>query len=325
MRAIIPVAGVGSRLRPHTYTLPKVLLNVAGKPIIGHIMDKLIDEQITEVTIVVGYLGEMVEKYIRDNYSINADFVYQEGREGLGHSIYISRHTFQDEEVIIILGDTIFDVDLKEFCSSDYSVIGVKEVDDPRRFGVANTRGKFITRLVEKPENPESRLALVGLYFIKNSILLKDCLVELLDKKIKTRNEYQLTDALQMLLDKGEKIVPYHVEGWYDCGKSETLLTTNKHLLSQKSTHRNIDDVVIIPPVYIAENCKIQKSIIGPYATIAEGAKICESIIRNSIIGNDAKVYCSFLEDSLIGNNSVVSGSYKRVNTGDSSEIEFNN
>ena len=323
MRAIIPVAGVGSRLRPHTYTLPKVLLNVAGKPIIGHIMDKLIAEQINEVTIIVGYLGKMIEKYIRDNYSINVDFIYQEVREGLGHSVYISHHTFQDKDILIILGDTIFDVDIKAFCNSTYSVIGVKEVDDPRRFGVANISGEFITKLVEKPENPESRLALVGLYYIKNSNLLKNCLIELIEKKIKTRNEYQLTDALQMMLDKGEKIMPYQVEGWYDCGKSETLLATNRHLLGQKSTHRNIEDIIIIPPVYIAENCEIQKSIIGPYATIADGAKICESIIRNSIIGNDAKVYCSLLEDSLIGNNSVVSGSYKRVNAGDSSEIEF--
>jgi glucose-1-phosphate thymidylyltransferase len=323
MRAIIPVAGVGSRLRPHTYTLPKVLLNVAGKPIISHIMDKLIAEQINEVTIIVGYLGEMVEKYIRDNYSINADFIYQEGREGLGHSIYISHHTFQDEEILIILGDTIFDVDFKAFCNTGYSAIGVKEVDDPRRFGVANTSGEFITRLVEKPEYPESHLALVGLYYIKNSNLLKNCLVKLLENKIKTKNEYQLTDALQMMLDKGEKIIPYHVEGWYDCGKSDTLLSTNRYLLGKKSTHRNMEGVLIIPPVYIAENCKIEKSVIGPYATIADGAKVSESIIRNSIIGDDAKVTCSLLEDSLIGNNSVISGSYKRLNAGDSSEIEF--
>jgi glucose-1-phosphate thymidylyltransferase len=323
MRAIIPVAGLGSRLRPQTYTLPKVLLNVGGKPIIGHIMDKLIEEQISEVTIIVGHFGEMVEKYIMDNYSINADFIYQESREGLGHSIYISHNTFQDKEILIILGDTIFDVDFKEFCDSNYSVIGVKEVTDPRRFGVANTTGKFITRLVEKPENPESQLALVGLYYIKDSSLLKNCLEELLEKKIKTMNEYQLTDALQMMIDKGEKMVPYHVEGWYDCGKSETLLNTNRYLLNQKSTHRNIENVVIIPPVYIAENCEIQKSVIGPYATIADGAKIYESIIRNSIIGGNAKVNYSLLEDSLIGNNSVVSGSYKRVNAGDSSEIEL--
>ena len=323
MRAIIPVAGVGSRLRPHTYTLPKVLLNVAGKPIIGHIMDKLIAKQIDEVTIIVGYFGDMIEDYIKNNYSINVDFIYQEGREGLAHSIYIAHHTFQDKEIVIILGDTIFDVDLQMFCNNNYSVIGVKEVDDPRRFGVANTSGEFITELVEKPENPESKLALVGLYYIKNSNLFKNCLIELLEKKIKTKGEYQLTDALQMMIDKGEKIRPYHVEGWYDCGNSETLLATNRHLLSQKSTKKNIDGVVIVPPVYIAENCKIEKSIIGPYATIADGAQICESVIRNSIICDHAKVHCLLLESSLVGNNSVVSGSYKRVNAGDSSEIEF--
>jgi len=148
MRAIIPVAGVGSRLRPHTYTLPKVLLNVAGKPIIGHIMDKIIEEGINDATIVVGYLGEKIEKYIKENYSINVNFVYQEERKGLAHSISIAQHTFNDEPILIILGDTIFDVDLRHFCDSDYSVIGVKEVDNPRRFGVAEIDGRFVTRLI---------------------------------------------------------------------------------------------------------------------------------------------------------------------------------
>jgi len=323
MRAIIPVAGVGSRLRPHTYTLPKVLLNVAGKPIIGHIMDKIIEEGINEATIIVGYLGEKIEKYIRENYTINVNFVYQEERKGLAHSISIAQDTFNDEPILIILGDTIFDVDLRHFCDSDYSVIGVKEVDDPRRFGVAETDGRFVTRLIEKPENPTTKLALVGLYYIKNSSLLKSCLSQLMEKKIKTKGEYQLTDGLQLMLEKGEKITTFKVDGWYDCGKSETLLATNRHLLDKKSTHRRINDVVIIPPVYISPTCEITKSVIGPYATISDGSKISESIIRNSIIGDDARVYRALLEDSLIGNNSVVGGSYKRVNAGDSSEIEF--
>lgn len=323
MRAIIPVAGVGSRLRPHTYTLPKVLLNVAGKPIIGHIMDKIIEEGINEATIIVGYLGEKIEKYIKENYSINVNFVYQEERKGLAHSIKLAQDTFNNEPILIILGDTIFDVDLRHFCDSDYSVIGVKEVEDPRRFGVAETDGRFVTRLVEKPENPTTKLALVGLYYIKNSSLLKECLKQLMEKGIKTKGEFQLTDGLQLMLERGEKITTFKVDGWYDCGKSETLLATNRHLLDKKSTQRKINDVVIIPPVYISPTCEITKSVIGPYATIADGSKISESIIRNSIIGDDAKVYRALLEDSLIGNNSVVGGSYKRVNAGDSSEIEF--
>ena len=323
MRAIIPVAGVGSRLRPHTYTLPKVLLNVAGKPIIGHIMDKIIDEGITEATIIVGYLGEKIQRYIEENYSIDVKFIYQEERKGLAHSIYIAHESFKNEPIIIILGDTIFDVDLRHFCESDYSVVGVKEVEDPRRFGIAETDGRFVTRLVEKPENPTTKLALVGLYYIKNSGLLRDSLTDLLNKKIKTKGEYQLTDGLQLMIDRGEKITTFKVDGWFDCGKSETLLATNRHLLDKKSTQRKINDVVIIPPVYISPTCEITKSVIGPYATIADGSKISESIIKNSIIGDDAKVYRSLLEDSLIGNNSVVGGSYKRVNAGDSSEIEF--
>ncbi|MEX0602720.1 MAG: nucleotidyltransferase family protein, partial [Bacteroidota bacterium] len=154
MRAIIPVAGVGSRLRPHTYTVPKVLLNVAGKPIIGHIMDKVIENGFDEATIVVGYLGEKIKEYILGHYSIKVDFVEQEERLGLGHAIYLSRHTMSRSPVLIILGDTVFDVDLKKLMNNSHTVLGVKEVDDPRRFGVAEVSNGFITRLVEKPENP---------------------------------------------------------------------------------------------------------------------------------------------------------------------------
>ena len=176
MRAIIPVAGVGSRLRPHTYSVPKVLLNVAGKPIIGHILDKIIEAGFDEATIIVGYLGEMIKEYVLKNYNIKFDFVEQEERLGLGHAIYLSRHTFSRNPILIILGDTIFDVDLKSMIANQQTQIGVKYVDDPRRFGVAETTDGHIAHLVEKPENPKSNLAIVGLYYIRQPQLLMECL-----------------------------------------------------------------------------------------------------------------------------------------------------
>jgi glucose-1-phosphate thymidylyltransferase len=191
MRAIIPVAGVGSRLRPHTYTLPKVLLNVAGKPILGHILDKLLLQGITEATIIIGYMGHLVEEYVRSHYNLKVDFVQQNERLGLGHSIWVAQHTFDSDPILIILGDTIFDVNLSEAFSQGVNSLGVKEVHDPRRFGVVELNDRFIVRLVEKPDVPPSNLALVGLYFIKNTLLFKQCLNTLVTENIRTRDEYQ--------------------------------------------------------------------------------------------------------------------------------------
>jgi glucose-1-phosphate thymidylyltransferase len=323
MRAIIPVAGVGSRLRPHTYSVPKVLLNVAGKPIIGHILDTIIAAGFDEATIVIGYLGEMVKDYVLSHYSIKFDFVEQEERLGLGHAIYISRHTFSRSPILIILGDTVFDVDLRAMVGSPHSELGVKRVEDPRRFGVAETQGEFIDHLVEKPEEPKSNLAMVGLYYIHQPQLLVDCLKELIKANARTKGEFQLTDALQMMIDRGEKMRAFPVEGWFDCGKPETLLETNRHLLELQSRPADRPGVVIIPPAFISPAAAVSNAIVGPYATIAEGATVENAIIRNSIVSEGARVTSALLEDSIVGSNAVIRGGYKRINIGDSSELEF--
>ena len=324
MRAIIPVAGLGSRLKPHTYSIPKVLINVGGKPILGHIIEKLIKEEVYKVTFVIGHLGEMVMDYIHFAYpSIKADFVEQKEMLGLGHAIHTALPTIDDEEIFIILGDTIFDVDLKEFFKEKTTTLGVKEVDDPRRFGVAVVDNGYITKLVEKPLTPVSNLALVGLYYIANSQKLISSLNNLLEKDIKTKGEYQLTDALQMMIDEGEKIKTFTVEGWYDCGKPETLLSTNKYLLDLKSVSRKYDNVIINPPVFISEDVQIKNSVIGPYATIDRGSTIEDSIIKNTIIGSNVQIKKVLLKNSIIGSNVVIRGMFKRLNSGDSSEIDF--
>jgi glucose-1-phosphate thymidylyltransferase len=324
MRAIVPVAGVGSRLRPHTFMLPKVLLNVAGKPILGHILDKIIGEGIHEATIIVRHMRNKIRHYVDTAYpSLKVDYIDQEDRLGLGHAIYLARDTMSTDPVLIILGDTIFDVDLTPVLRGEHSALGVKTVDDPRRFGVAEVRDGLITRLMEKPEQPVSHLAIVGLYYIKNTSLLLSCLAKVVGADIRTKGEYQLTDALQMMLERGEKISTFMVDGWYDCGKPETLLSTNRVLLEKKSTSRQIEGVVVNPPVYIAQTAQLSNCIIGPYTTVGDYASISESVIRNSIISEDAQVHKALLDNSIVGNGSVVKGSYKRINVGGSSEIDF--
>lgn len=323
MRAIIPVAGVGSRLRPHTYTLPKVLLNVAGKPIIGHILDKVIADGFDEATIIIGYMGDKIQEYVAANYRIKVDFVEQEERRGLAHAIYISRQTFSSDPILIILGDTIFDVDMTDVLKARSSALGVKHVEDPRRFGVAEVHDGFIKRLIEKPEHPTSNLALVGLYYIANPRLLTECLEEIIRGDLRTRGEFQLTDGLQKMIERGEKMRPFTVEGWYDCGKPETLLATNRHLLEKQGFPRELKGVVVEPPVYIAASAKVTNSIIGPYTTVAHGAVIADSIVRNSIVSEDAHVFKALLDHSIVGNSAIVKGSFKRINIGDSSEIDF--
>ncbi|MFH1197229.1 MAG: sugar phosphate nucleotidyltransferase [bacterium] len=324
MRAILPVAGFGTRLKPHTYSKPKVLLNVGGKPIIGHIIDKLISENILKATFVIGHLGELIKEYIAESYpQLTANYVEQKEMLGLGHAIYTAIPTFDEEEIFIILGDTIFDVDLKAVFKNKITSLGVKHVEDPGRFGVAVLDGDRITRLVEKPKTLISKLALVGLYYTSNPKLLVESLNELITKNIRTNNEYQLTDALQIMIDKGETITTFPVDGWYDCGKPETLLSTNKFLLEKRSTHNSFEGVSINHPVFIADSAVIKNSIIGPYTTIAEECIVEDCIIQNSIIGSKAVLKKALLESSIIGSNALIKGNYQKLNAGDSSEIEF--
>ena len=325
MRAIIPVAGVGTRLRPHTYSLPKVLLNVGGKPILGHLLDRLIEQGITKATIVTGYMGKLVRRYVRANYDIDVDFVSQRESLGLGHAIWMAAETFNDDPLLIALGDTIFDADLSFAFKSKTATICVKEVEDPRRFGVVKKNGKgFVTKFVEKPEKPVSNLAIVGIYYFPDPNDLKEALDELINTDIKTKNEYQLTDALQIMLEKGVKFKTETIEGWYDCGKPETMLATNKYLLQKNNqTVPEFKGAVIIPPVFIGDNVVIKRSVIGPNVTVAAGATVKDSVVKDSIVSDEAIVEKSLLNKSIIGNNAVVRGNFVTLNVGNSSEIYY--
>jgi len=323
MKAVIPVAGEGTRLRPHTHTVPKPLLRVAGKPILGHILDDVVDMGIKELVLVVGYRGEDIVDYVRANYDIKLSFVEQSERLGLGHAIYLSREFVGEEPVLILLGDTIFKGDLKKMVASGGNSIGVRKVPDPQRFGIAEIRDSRIVSLVEKPEKPKSNLAVAGVYAITDSAALYSALDSIITSGRRTKGEFQLTDALNLMIKNGSEIKPFEVEGWYDCGKPEALLETNRALLELASPRVKIPGSIIIDPVHIGENVKIESSVIGPFVSVAKNSKITRSIIRNSIVGESAVVEDGLLDSSLIGDNAVVKGNFKRLNVGDSSEINF--
>lgn len=231
MKVIVPVAGVGTRLRPHTYSQPKPLLHVAGRPIIDHILDPIVRLNPDEVIFVIGHMGEQIETHIRKNFTFPCRFVPQDQLLGLGYALNLAMTHIDGESLLIVLGDTIVDADLRAFVSTGDNVLGLRQVDDPSRFGIAGVKEGRILSLVEKPEHPKSNLAIIGLYYFANSSLLKKLLAEHIRSGKTTRGEIQFTDALQQMIEHGVSFTPFEVNEWYDCGKVETMLSTNRHLL----------------------------------------------------------------------------------------------
>lgn len=319
MKAVIPAAGIGKRLQPLTLTRPKVLIPVAGKPILGHILDKLIQSGIDEITLIVGYKGDMVIEYVRNNYPIQVNFVDQKEQKGLGHAVEMGL-VDHDEPVLIILGDTILDLDFNHFVKSNKNIIGVMEVEDPRRFGIAELEGGRVKRLVEKPEHSVSNLAIAGIYLLQHEILLKKAIRNIIDNNITTKGEYQLTDALQVLLNWNEEMIVKTIYACYDCGTRENLLNTNRHLLNH-ATLKNLSfkNTTIVPPVYIHPDASITDSIIGPYVSIAQGAVVERSILEDTIIDEKSHVRNAVLKNSLIGQAAEVNGTGHSIDVGDAS------
>lgn len=324
MKAVIPVAGVGTRLKPHTHTVPKALLYVAGKPILGHIIDMVSDLEVEEIVLVVGHMGDRIEAFVSKAYDLPIRSVVQEEPMGLGHAVYVTRDAVGDGvPLLVILGDTIFDLDFGPLVRGGENLIGVKEVDDPRRFGVVKTEGRRIVGLVEKPEVPPTNLAIVGLYYFTDSAPLFGALEDIVRRDIRTRGEYQLTDALQLMLERGQTMNCLPIEGWFDCGNRESLLQTSRHLLDRDAVPVQIEGSIVMPPVSIDRTATVESSILGPYVSVAGGAVIKSSIIRDSILGEGATVQKALLEGSLIGDHAVVRGVCRRLNVGDSSEVDY--
>lgn len=329
MKAIIPVAGAGTKLRPHTYTQPKALIPLAGKTILSINIDQLYGAGIQEFVFIIGYLGEKIQDYIKEKYPhITSHFIFQNERKGTAHAINLARNIVEDEEVFIALGDTICEYDVEEVLASAYSVLGVKKVDDPRSFGVAELNEKgIITSVIEKPAIPKSNLALVGLYKIKETQVLFSCLGKIISQGIKSHDEFNLTDALECMIKAGTIFKPFRVENWFDCGRKQSLLASNSTLLQKLggtiSEDNKFENTIFIPPVSISENCSIRNSIIGPHVAVGDNTTIHSSIIKDSIIGSYSRLYDVVLSDSLIGSDTEIIGETRSLNIGDNTEIDL--
>lgn len=330
MQAIIPVAGAGTRLRPLTYTQPKVLISVAGKPILSFIIDELKENGVTDFIFVIGYLGEKIKEFVEQHYPhLNVRFVQQENREGLGHAVWCAKQDVNlESDIIIHLGDTIVDVDIKKILAEQHSTLVVKKVEDPRAFGVAEIAPDgFIKKVVEKPAIPKSNMALVGFYYIKETKQLFDALEHNIQHNVRNNNEFYLTDALQKMISDGIRLKSFKIDSWYDVGKKDILLETNcillKKLGDKAGNKGTSDNAIIIPPVQIAPGAVIKHSIIGPNVSIGENTLIQHSIIKNSIIGSYSKLEHVVLHSSLIGSDSCITGLSQSLNIGDNTEIDL--
>lgn len=328
MKAVIPVAGAGTHLRPYTHTQPKPLIPVAGEPILGHIIRNLQKAGIHEFLFVIGYLGEKIKNYVTLTFgnSITYDFVVQEPRKGLAHAISLCKPFLKtDEEIIISLGDIIVDVDMVSFLSGNENRISLHVVANPSDFGIAAVDDAWnVLHLTEKPKIPKSNLAMVGLYKIVDIECLFECIHELLSESHK--DEYYLTDALANMLSKGKRIRGYQVNNWYDCGKKDALLQSNRLLMQGQEVclQNQCEQSVVIPPVNIHPSAKIKHSIIGPYVTVGENTLIERSVIQDVIVGSYAHLESIILKNSIVGNDATLIGRSQSIHIGDNTEINFN-
>ncbi len=328
MKAIIPVAGAGTKLRPHSYTQPKALIPLAGKTVLSIIVDQLREAGISDFIFIVGYFGKKIEDYVRQHYpDLSIAFVHQADRQGVGHAIQLTHNHVGEEEVLVVLGDTICEFDIQAVLESPYSMVGLRKVDDPREFGVAevNDAGKII-HVVEKPQIPTSNLALVGIYKIRESKLLFDCLKQNIQSGLQSHGEYSLTDALECMIASGADLRSFRVENWFDCGRKETLLESNQVLLKKFAPTESVnpyENCVLIPPVSVGQGCTLRNSIIGPHVAIGDHSVVEESIVRNSIIGSYARLNDIVLTDSVIGSDTQLKGESRSLNIGDNTSIDL--
>lgn len=329
MKAIIPVAGAGTKLRPHTYTQPKALIPLAGKTILSIILDQLKDAGITDIIFIIGYLGEKIQDYVTVNYpELTTHFITQNERQGTGHAIELAKDIVGDDEVFIVLGDTVAEYDIQEMLRAPHSVLAIKKVDDPRNFGVAEiSDDNRITRVVEKPAIPKSNMALVGIYKIKETAILFDCLSKIAHLRLRSYEGFSLTDAIECMIQNGAVFYPLKVNNWFDCGKKESLLASNAILLkkfgSLAATANHQTNTVIIPPVSIGNGCLISNAVIGPNVAIGDHTTISHAIIKDSIIGSYSNLHEIVLNNSLIGSDAEVKGVSRNLNIGDNTAIDL--
>lgn len=328
MKIIVPMAGRGSRLRPHTLTVPKPLVPVAGKPIVQRLVEDLAksyDGKVEEVAFIIGDFGEQAEKdlmKVAESIGAKGSIYYQDQPLGTAHAIYCAEKSLSGN-CIVAFADTIFRSDFKLDANQD-GIIWVQRVEDPSAYGVIKVDAdNVITDFVEKPQTFVSDMAIIGIYYFKDGDNLKAELKYLLDNNIVKKGEYQLTDALENMKSKGKQFLPGVIDEWLDCGNKKAVVHSNQRVLEFEKDKNNvaasatIENSVILQPCFIGENAVVRNSIVGPHVSIGHNTVVEQSVIVNSVIQNDTKISDAQLEDSMIGNQVDYQGRKSDISIGD--------
>lgn len=334
MRIIVPMAGMGKRMRPHTLTVPKPLIPIAGKPIVQRLVEdiaKVAGEPVEEVAFIIGRFGKEVEKKLMEiaaSVGAKGTIYYQDQALGTAHAIYCAEPSL-DGNLVVAFADTLFKADFKMDTSKD-GVIWVQKVEDPRPFGVVKYNDQnIITDFVEKPETFVSDLAIIGIYYFKDGAQLKSEIKYLLDNDIKDKGEYQITNALENMKSKGVKFEPGQISEWLDCGNKDSTVATNNRYLEYiqnenlVSASAKIKDSVIIQPVYIGDNAVIENSVVGPHVSIGNGSTVSNTIIKKSIVQENSKISNANIANSMVGNNATLQGRPADLSVGDFNVISL--
>jgi glucose-1-phosphate thymidylyltransferase len=319
---ILPVAGLGTRLRPLTWSKPKPLVSVAGKPMLGHVLDRILPLDPAQIVFITGFLGDRIETWARANYDLPLAFVEQPVMRGQTDAIIRARD-FAQRDALILFPDTVFEADFSLLAETDADVVAfTMEIDDPSAFGIAVVENDRIVKLVEKPQDLISNLAIVGIYYFKDMPQLYDAIEEQMDRGISLKNEYFLADAIQIMIDRGLKVIATPVSVWEDCGSADNLLSTNKYLLGllPEGPAPNAGAAIIHPSI-VAPDAVIERSVIGPYASIGSGVTVRDAIVRDAIIEDGATIDTVLVEHSIVGARATIRGRTGRHVVGDDSVV----
>jgi len=329
MKVILPVAGKGTRLRPHTHTKAKSLVQVAGKTVLQHIVERLLEVEPEEYIFIIDENGSQIEAFMRDKFpALKCSYVVQHERLGPAHAVALAAPQIEaGDDVLVVFNDTIFVTDLARIpaqCADCDGLIYSKEVEDYQRFGVNVLEGEYIVDMVEKPDTPVSRLAQVGLYYLKDAVQFMNYLKKSIAEGDKVKGEFYLPAVFMRMIGDGLHFRAPEIDAWLDCGKPETLLETNRYLLrGRHHNHGQVSNSVLIEPVHLAPGVEVSNSILGPNVSVASNSRIENSIVRESIINTDSEVRDMLLEQSLLGDSVRLIGAPRRMSIGDHSQIEM--
>ena len=329
MKVILPVAGKGTRLRPHTHTKAKSLVQVAGKTVLEHIVDRLLPIKIDEYIFIIDENGNQISDCMDEKFpDLHCRYIVQKDRKGPAHAVSLAKSRIKEgEDLLIVFNDTIFVADLTQIpglCADCDGLIYSKEVEDYQRFGVNVLDGEYVVDMVEKPDTPVSRLAQVGLYYLKDAHTFMRRLEETIEAGDMVKGEFYLPSVFMRMIRGGSRLRAPQIDAWLDCGKPETLLETNRYLLNGGGKSKGeVVNSVIVEPVHIAEGAVVRNSIIGPHVSVAAGSVVEQSIVRDSIINGDSEVRNMLLSSSILGDSVHLFGSLRRMNMGDHSHIDM--